>query len=110
MAADARNVSTNALSSIKEFSFHVYNGVVYRTFNDFKTPSGEKMMEELLVMQKHFDSNKARLAKLRKKYETASASEQTAMRSNILQLENSVDKARKDIEYMENSIRKAERN
>ena len=110
MAADARNVSTYALSSIKEFSFHVYNGVVYRTFNDFKTPSGEKMMEELLVMQKHFDSNKARLANLRKKYETASASEQTAMRSNILQLENSVDKARKDIEYMENSIRKAERN
>lgn len=110
IAADARNVSTNALSSIKEFSFHVYNGVIYRTFNDFKTPSGAKMMEELLVMQKHFDSNKARLANLRKKYETASASEQTAMRSNILQLESSVDKTRKDIEYMENSIRKAERN
>lgn len=110
IAQEVNSLSTNALSSIKEFAFSVYNGVVYHSFSDFKTPAGAQMMEELLVMKKRFDGNQKRLSQLRKQYENASASEQKTLRSNILQLENAIDKSRQDIKWMENSIRKAERN
>lgn len=110
IAEKMRTVNTNAITKIKDFAFHVYNGVVYRSFGDFKTTSGVQMMEELLVMQKRFTSNKERLGKLRNKYHNASATERQEMRNNILQLENLVEKSRQDIEVMENSIRKIENN
>ena len=66
------------------------------------------MMEELLSMQSKQNGNLAKLKSLRKKYAKATEGEKASLRNEILQLENTVDKSRIDITWMENSIRKLE--
>ncbi len=110
LASDAAFPVTHALTSVKEFAFNVYNGVVYHTFDDFKTASGAKMMEELIVMQRRYSSNCERLASLRHKYAGASKQEKDSLKGTILQLETSLEKTRFDMGEMENSIRKIEMN
>ena len=106
--SELHNISTDAFISRTNFSFNVYNGIVYKNLSDFKTQEGASMMEELLAMEKKLDANLEKLRALRRKYEIASANERISMKGNILQLENAVDKSRIDIRWMENSIRKAE--
>ena len=101
-------LQTDDVSHSRDFTFHVYNGITYHSLSDFKTQEGASMMEELLSMQNKQSGNMAKLKSLRKKYEKASASEKATLRNEILQLENTVDKSRIDIKWMENSIRKSE--
>lgn len=110
MAQEIKEPSTNALYSVTEFAFNVCNGVVYHTFDDFKTPSAAKMMEELIVMQRHYKSNRERLTSLRHKYANASKPDKLSLKSSILQLETSLEKTRSDIFDTENAIRKIELN
>lgn len=107
--SEVRTLKTADSNSSKEFSFHIYNGKVYHNFSDFKTKEGVNMMEELLVMQKKQADNIAKLKDLRKKYEKSSVSGKSTLKNEILQLENTVDKSRIDIKWMENSIRKIEK-
>lgn len=107
--ADAlKMLQTDDVSHSKDFTFHVYNGITYHSLSDFKTQEGASIMEELLSMQSKQNSNLAKLKSLRKKYTKASDGEKATLRNEILQLENTVDKSRIDIKWMENSIRKLE--
>ncbi len=103
-----RTLRTDDQSQSADFTFHIYNGITYHSLADFKTKEGASMMEELLNMQVKQNSSMAKLKKLRKKYENSSATEKSSLKNEILQLENSIDKSRIDIKWMENSIRKVE--
>ena len=107
--AKLHELPTNDFVSRDYFTFNVYNGIVYRNLSEFKTQEGFSMMEELLAMERKFSENSMRLKQMRKKYELASASEKSAMKNSILQLENVIDRSRVDIKWMENSIRKVEK-
>lgn len=95
-------------SAPEDFSFEVYKGAVYHRLSDFKSKEGAAQMEELLSMQSKQVANISKLKNLRAKYEKSSKTAQESLKSEILQLENTVEKDRAAIQWMENSIRKSE--
>lgn len=107
-AMQARSSKKNIPAEQHDFEFIVNNETVYTTLGDFKTREGRSLMEKLLGQQRAQAERESKLAGLREKYASSTASQKSAMSGQILQLEEDVEKARGEIAWTANSIRKIE--
>ncbi|MGM9803445.1 MAG: hypothetical protein ACI308_04630 [Muribaculaceae bacterium] len=101
-ATSVQNVKKN------DFEFEVMKGVVYTTYDDAATSEGKQYLEQYINTLKNYDATCAQLQDLRGQYAQASKSEQSKLKNKILNLENVLLKKQEELQYLKNTVVKAE--
>lgn len=91
-----------------DFEFHVSKGVVYTTLDDAKTKEGRNLLEQYFSTVKVQDGNIKKMNALRAQFHSAKKADRQSLSSTILQLEKNLQKRQEEIDYLANSIRRAE--
>ncbi len=105
---DIKSLSQNKTEERHDFLFHLKNGVLYTRFDQFKNSEARHRMEELIVTQQNYISDKERLNRLRVQYSKVAGVQRNSLKGEILRLEEKVDAYPGNIEKIENAIRRLE--
>lgn len=92
-----------------ELNFEISKDVVYKSFDDFKTPEGKKQIELYLATEKKFNEISETIDQMRSQYHDASEAEKKMLTNKILQAEKNKEKIAVELDYYANLVRRAEK-
>ena len=92
------------------FTYIIDDVTTYHETSDFRNPEAAAMFEQWQELEKQFKSDAAGLDKMRGRYSNASRQEKEQMKDGLLELEDRVLEAERQVTRMENDIRTTEIN
>lgn len=94
----------------KSFTFIIDDLTIYHEKSDFKSADALKLFERWTELKSEYEYDAVRLDKMRQEFLDAGRQERENMRDQILQFEDRVLKAERQVIAMENDVRTAEIN
>ena len=90
------------------FKFEISKGVIYTSLDDAKSSEGRNYLEQYMEVAESQKNIVEELNELRAQYHNASKSEQSELKSKIIKKEKDLLKRNDELQYLSNSVIKAE--
>lgn len=108
LKAKLKAIPSERATKKQDFVFYASKGVIYTTLDDAKTKEGRNLLEQYFSTINIQNSNNKKMAALREQFHSAKKADRQALSSTIIQLEKNIQKRQEEIDYLSNSIRRAE--
>ena len=91
-----------------DFIFHVKNGLVYTSIEDFNSSEAKSLMQKHLEIEKFLMKIRSQLIGMRAEYKKSNKAQRAKLANEIQTLERSILKNTEELQKLDNNIRAAE--